>query len=100
MASGQLYRGRVNVYVCVCTGRSMASGQLSREEALACVGCRHACHILLYADTEAQLFEEIPIRHIVLVREQGVCVHVLVISTLRTKSPGHTGRWPAIFCLS
>uniref|UniRef100_A0A4W5LQH6 U8 snoRNA-decapping enzyme n=1 Tax=Hucho hucho TaxID=62062 RepID=A0A4W5LQH6_9TELE len=46
----------------------MASGQLSREEALACVGCRHACHILLYADTEAQLFEEIPIRHIVLMQ--------------------------------
>ncbi|XP_014019797.2 U8 snoRNA-decapping enzyme isoform X1 [Salmo salar] len=54
--------------VCVCTGGSMASGQLSREEALACVGCRHACHILLYADTEAQLFEEIPIRHIVLMQ--------------------------------
>uniref|UniRef100_A0A8K9XFL7 U8 snoRNA-decapping enzyme n=2 Tax=Oncorhynchus mykiss TaxID=8022 RepID=A0A8K9XFL7_ONCMY len=50
------------------TGGSMASGQLSREEALACVGCRHACHILLYADTEAQLFEEIPIRHIILMQ--------------------------------
>uniref|UniRef100_A0A673XAX9 U8 snoRNA-decapping enzyme n=2 Tax=Salmo trutta TaxID=8032 RepID=A0A673XAX9_SALTR len=58
----------VCVCVCVCTGGSMASGQLSREEALACVGCRHACHILLYADTEAQLFEEIPIRHIVLMQ--------------------------------
>ncbi|KAL0985581.1 hypothetical protein UPYG_G00158880 [Umbra pygmaea] len=46
----------------------MASGTLSRQDALSCVGCRHACHILLYADTEAQLFEETPIRHILLMQ--------------------------------
>ncbi|KAM9855361.1 LOW QUALITY PROTEIN: U8 snoRNA-decapping enzyme [Aulostomus maculatus] len=44
----------------------MASGQLSRMEALACSGCRHACHVMLYCDTLAQL--EIPIRHIILMQ--------------------------------
>ncbi|KAM6981720.1 U8 snoRNA-decapping enzyme isoform 1-T2 [Tautogolabrus adspersus] len=46
----------------------MASGQLSREEALACSGCRHACHVMLYCDTETQLFGRIPIRHIILMQ--------------------------------
>ncbi|CAN9515876.1 unnamed protein product [Ophioblennius macclurei] len=31
----------------------MASGHLSREEALACTGCKHACHVMLYCDTKA-----------------------------------------------
>uniref|UniRef100_A0A3B4XB45 U8 snoRNA-decapping enzyme n=1 Tax=Seriola lalandi dorsalis TaxID=1841481 RepID=A0A3B4XB45_SERLL len=46
----------------------MASGQLSRAEALACSGCRHACHVMLYADTKSQLFGKIPIRHIILMQ--------------------------------
>lgn len=46
----------------------MASGQLSRAEALACSGCRHACHVMLYCDTRAQLFGRIPIRHIILMQ--------------------------------
>ncbi|KAM8862988.1 U8 snoRNA-decapping enzyme isoform 2-T2 [Spinachia spinachia] len=44
----------------------MASGQLSRAEALACSRCRHACHVMLYCDTNTLLFGSIPIRHIVL----------------------------------
>lgn len=46
----------------------MASGQLSREEALACSGCRHACHVMLYSDTKTQLFGKIPLRHIILMQ--------------------------------
>ncbi|XP_051805897.1 U8 snoRNA-decapping enzyme isoform X1 [Acanthochromis polyacanthus] len=46
----------------------MASGQLSRAEALACAGCRHACHVMLYCDTRTQLFGRIPIRHVVLMQ--------------------------------
>nr|XP_057940791.1 U8 snoRNA-decapping enzyme isoform X2 [Doryrhamphus excisus] len=46
----------------------MANGQLSRAEALACSGCRHACHVMLYADTKSQLFGRIPIRHIILMQ--------------------------------
>ncbi|KAK7884765.1 hypothetical protein WMY93_027888 [Mugilogobius chulae] len=46
----------------------MASGQLSRAEALACKGCRHACHVMLYSDTRSQLFGRIPIRHIILMQ--------------------------------
>ncbi|KAM6976786.1 U8 snoRNA-decapping enzyme [Aplochiton taeniatus] len=47
----------------------MSSGQLSREEALACsADCRHACHVMLYANTNAQLFGRIPIRHIILMQ--------------------------------
>ncbi|KAJ8004631.1 hypothetical protein DPEC_G00138320 [Dallia pectoralis] len=46
----------------------MASGELSREEALECVGCRHACHIMLYADTEEKLFGKTPVRHVVLMQ--------------------------------
>uniref|UniRef100_A0A3Q3XPG0 U8 snoRNA-decapping enzyme n=1 Tax=Mola mola TaxID=94237 RepID=A0A3Q3XPG0_MOLML len=46
----------------------MASGQLSRSEALACLGCKHACHMMLYSATKSQLFGRIPIRHIVLMQ--------------------------------
>ncbi|KAM3617389.1 uncharacterized protein V6R79_005493 [Siganus canaliculatus] len=46
----------------------MASGQLSKVEALACSGCRHACHVMLYCDTQTQLFGRIPIRHIILMQ--------------------------------
>ncbi|KAM8862990.1 U8 snoRNA-decapping enzyme isoform 4-T4 [Spinachia spinachia] len=46
----------------------MASGQLSRAEALACSRCRHACHVMLYCDTNTLLFGSIPIRHIVLMQ--------------------------------
>ncbi|XP_070767197.1 U8 snoRNA-decapping enzyme [Enoplosus armatus] len=46
----------------------MASVQLSRMEALGCTGCTHACHVMLYCDTETQLFGKIPIRHIILMQ--------------------------------
>ncbi|XP_068453822.1 U8 snoRNA-decapping enzyme isoform X2 [Clinocottus analis] len=46
----------------------MASGQLSRAEALACPSCTHACHVMLYCDTDTQLFGSLPIRHIVLMQ--------------------------------
>ncbi|XP_030277854.1 U8 snoRNA-decapping enzyme [Sparus aurata] len=46
----------------------MASGQLSRAEALACSGFRHACHVMLYSDTKTQLFGRFPIRHIILMQ--------------------------------
>uniref|UniRef100_A0A1A8QHQ7 Nudix (Nucleoside diphosphate linked moiety X)-type motif 16 n=1 Tax=Nothobranchius rachovii TaxID=451742 RepID=A0A1A8QHQ7_9TELE len=46
----------------------MASGQMSRAEALECKGFRHACHVMLYSDTESQLFGKTPIKHIVLMQ--------------------------------
>ncbi|XP_053705198.1 U8 snoRNA-decapping enzyme [Synchiropus splendidus] len=46
----------------------MASGPLSRGEALQLAGCRHACHLMLYCDTHRQLFGRIPIRHIILMQ--------------------------------
>ncbi|MEQ2306267.1 hypothetical protein AMECASPLE_006315 [Ameca splendens] len=46
----------------------MASGQLSREEALECSSSRHACHVMLYSDTASLLFGRTPIRHIVLMQ--------------------------------
>ncbi|XP_068105860.1 U8 snoRNA-decapping enzyme [Hyperolius riggenbachi] len=39
---------------------------VSREEALNLEGYRHACHIMLYAPTNAKLFERIPIKHVIL----------------------------------
>ncbi|XP_036006819.1 U8 snoRNA-decapping enzyme-like isoform X1 [Fundulus heteroclitus] len=49
-------------------GKQMASGQLSRDEALECSHSRHACHVMLYSDTASQLFGRIPIRHVVLMQ--------------------------------
>ncbi|KAM3871555.1 U8 snoRNA-decapping enzyme [Diretmus argenteus] len=46
----------------------MTSGQLSRAEALVLSGCKHACHVMLFSDTKAQLFGRIPIRHIILMQ--------------------------------
>ncbi|XP_056278027.1 U8 snoRNA-decapping enzyme [Pseudoliparis swirei] len=46
----------------------MASGQLSRAEALARPGCRHASHVMLYCDTDALLFGIHRIRHVVLMQ--------------------------------
>ncbi|XP_068588726.1 U8 snoRNA-decapping enzyme [Cebidichthys violaceus] len=46
----------------------MASRQLSRAEALACPGCMHACHVMLYCDTKTLLFGSLPIRHIILMQ--------------------------------
>ncbi|XP_034028061.1 U8 snoRNA-decapping enzyme [Thalassophryne amazonica] len=46
----------------------MASGQMSRAEALSCSGCRHACHVMLYSDTKSQLFGRIPFKHIILMQ--------------------------------
>lgn len=57
----------------------MASGQLSRAEALACSGCRHACHMMLYSDTKTQLFGRIPIKHIILVSQACVYVFLVVV---------------------
>lgn len=61
----------------------MASGQLSRAEALACSGCRHACHVMLYSDTKTQLFGRIPIRYIILV--SYACAYVFVGVVYRYK---------------
>ncbi|CAL8252788.1 unnamed protein product [Arctogadus glacialis] len=46
----------------------MASGQLSRAEALTREGVRHACHVMLYCDTRSKLFQRTPIGHIVLMQ--------------------------------
>lgn len=57
----------------------MASGQLSRSDALACSGCKHACHVMLYSTTKSQLFRRIPIRHIILVRRKLLMFKFLYI---------------------
>lgn len=46
----------------------MAARDMSREDALSRLDHKHACHILLYADSQAKLFGKIPVKHIVLVR--------------------------------
>ncbi|KAG9331385.1 hypothetical protein JZ751_019316 [Albula glossodonta] len=44
----------------------MAGKEISKEESLSLKGYRHACHIMLYADTDARLFGKIPMKHIVI----------------------------------
>ncbi|XP_019718547.1 U8 snoRNA-decapping enzyme-like isoform X3 [Hippocampus comes] len=46
----------------------MANGQLSRAEALAFSGYRHACHVMLYSDTKSLLFGRTPIKHVILMQ--------------------------------
>ncbi|XP_049609003.1 U8 snoRNA-decapping enzyme isoform X2 [Syngnathus scovelli] len=46
----------------------IANGQVSRAEALACSGYRHACHVMLYSDTKSLLFGRTPIKHIILMQ--------------------------------
>ncbi|XP_029012861.1 U8 snoRNA-decapping enzyme [Betta splendens] len=46
----------------------MASGQMSRAEALARSDCRHACHVMLYSDTKSRLFGRNSMRHIILMQ--------------------------------
>ncbi|CAL8278861.1 unnamed protein product [Boreogadus saida] len=46
----------------------MASGQLSRAEALTREGVGHACHVMLYCDTRSKLFQRTPVGHIVLMQ--------------------------------
>ncbi|TSM04886.1 U8 snoRNA-decapping enzyme [Bagarius yarrelli] len=46
----------------------MAEKEMSREDALSRLDHKHACHILLYADSKAKLFGKIPIKHIVLMQ--------------------------------
>ncbi|XP_027026117.1 U8 snoRNA-decapping enzyme isoform X2 [Tachysurus fulvidraco] len=46
----------------------MAARDISKEEALSRLDQKHACHILLYADSKAKLFGKIPIKHIVLMQ--------------------------------
>ncbi|XP_072552878.1 U8 snoRNA-decapping enzyme [Salminus brasiliensis] len=46
----------------------MDGEEIGREEALSRRGYKHACHILLYADTSAKLFRRIPVKHIVLMQ--------------------------------
>ncbi|XP_076132755.1 U8 snoRNA-decapping enzyme [Alosa pseudoharengus] len=41
---------------------------IGKEESLSLVGHRHACHVMLYADTKAKLFGRTPIKHIVLMQ--------------------------------
>lgn len=61
----------------------MESGQLSREEALACAGYKHACHVMLYSDTKSQLFGKTPIKHIVLVSSICVALYACVCTVQR-----------------
>ncbi|XP_067303413.1 U8 snoRNA-decapping enzyme [Pseudorasbora parva] len=42
--------------------------QIAREDALTREGFRHACHIMLYGDSSAELFGKTPIKHIVLMQ--------------------------------
>ncbi|KAF7696051.1 U8 snoRNA-decapping enzyme [Silurus meridionalis] len=46
----------------------MAGKDITREDALSRLDHKHACHILLYADSRAKLFGKIPIKHIVLMQ--------------------------------
>ncbi|KAJ8359420.1 hypothetical protein SKAU_G00159450 [Synaphobranchus kaupii] len=46
----------------------MAGQEISKDESLSRKGYRHACHIMIYADTDAKLFGKIPIKHIVLMQ--------------------------------
>ncbi|XP_017342914.1 U8 snoRNA-decapping enzyme [Ictalurus punctatus] len=46
----------------------MAARDMSREDALSRLDHKHACHILLYADSQAKLFGKIPVKHIVLMQ--------------------------------
>ncbi|XP_035244195.1 U8 snoRNA-decapping enzyme [Anguilla anguilla] len=46
----------------------MAGQEISKDESLSLKGYRHACHVMIYADTEAKLFGKIPIKHIVLMQ--------------------------------
>ncbi|XP_076839955.1 U8 snoRNA-decapping enzyme [Brachyhypopomus gauderio] len=46
----------------------MEGQEITREDALSRVDHKHACHIMLYADTGAKLFQKIPIKHIVLMQ--------------------------------
>ncbi|XP_062871615.1 U8 snoRNA-decapping enzyme [Trichomycterus rosablanca] len=46
----------------------MAGRTISREDALSLQDHKHACHILLYAETKAKLFGKIPIKQIVLMQ--------------------------------
>ncbi|XP_026882761.2 U8 snoRNA-decapping enzyme isoform X2 [Electrophorus electricus] len=46
----------------------MEGQEITREAALSREDHKHACHLLLYADTGAKLFGKIPIKHIVLMQ--------------------------------
>ncbi|XP_064162556.1 U8 snoRNA-decapping enzyme [Anguilla rostrata] len=46
----------------------MAGQEISKDESLSLKGYRHACHVMIYADTDAKLFGKIPIKHIVLMQ--------------------------------
>ncbi|KAL4655488.1 U8 snoRNA-decapping enzyme-like [Arapaima gigas] len=46
----------------------MAYKQISRKEALSLEGYKHACHVMLYGDTDAKLFGRIPLKHVVLMQ--------------------------------
>ncbi|MEQ2187380.1 hypothetical protein GOODEAATRI_004171 [Goodea atripinnis] len=76
----------------------MASGQLSRDEALECSGSRHACHVMLYSDTASQLFGRTPIRHIVLMqmRFDGLLGFPATthLGTLRRETSDEEGGFP------
>ncbi|XP_007249996.3 U8 snoRNA-decapping enzyme [Astyanax mexicanus] len=49
-------------------GVGMDGQEISREEALSRRGFKHACHILLHAETSTKLFRKIPLKHIVLMQ--------------------------------
>ncbi|KAJ8259146.1 hypothetical protein COCON_G00181580 [Conger conger] len=46
----------------------MAGQEISKGESLLLKGHRHACHIMIHADTDAKLFGKTPIKHIVLMQ--------------------------------
>ncbi|XP_023655346.1 U8 snoRNA-decapping enzyme isoform X1 [Paramormyrops kingsleyae] len=46
----------------------MESKEITKEQALSLKGYKHACHIMLYGDTDAKLFGKIPTKHIVLMQ--------------------------------
>ncbi|KAM9444973.1 U8 snoRNA-decapping enzyme [Clarias gariepinus] len=46
----------------------MSGSRISREDAVSRLDHKHACHILLHAESKAKLFGKIPIKHIVLMQ--------------------------------
>lgn len=54
------------------TAMQTSPASIGKEEALSLGGHRHACHVMLHAETKAKLFGRTPIKHIVLVRHTGI----------------------------
>ncbi|KAL2103946.1 hypothetical protein ACEWY4_000814 [Coilia grayii] len=52
----------------MATQTCVTTASISKEETLSLAGHRHACHVMLYANTKAKLFGRTPIKHIVLMQ--------------------------------